>query len=697
MKPRRLMVSTGWTLDSGSRYYQVFSYGEIVTVTKGDDLLTAVASIVAVDASGKWFYDYSAERLYVDVGGAPGSHDIVSTYELYVATSAVTWYRDPLSESSREAFFEPVITKSPKIETSSRDILHGFMPTASSSLSIFNQDQMYNRHVYDSSFSDADVDLYHWAGEDLEVENISLFYKGSCKDVRFSDEAIDIQVTNRLGILDKTLRNNNSFGLNGATNIFNTTAYPNLDPSAINRPVRICYGMADGVVPVNVDYGRSNSEAKFNRVWIATSSVTEQAFVQRPPVSPSSTTTRTYVPDPSGFRVGDAIFLNRGSFEGAEILAVNNTSAPYYLDHTAFSTPATNSMLVGRYFIGRLVLLKGGREYLLYPEVHYTIEVKTFYKNGIGSEIIGYNFGFRLNSNLESILGLGSDYIQPGDEIYARVYGAVPTWTLGGNLFGEKSASTMSMTNGIAIIYDMLRSAGILESEIDTTTFLDLYDEIGDEIGGMFPKDSTMDMPTYKDAIGEILATLFCHMELNSDNKWTLKQIGPLGANDKTISSSEILKKSFKYDFSYRDVITDVLVEYAYRQRAPQNGAYGGLNSQIVRSSSERSKRLHKLENQSTFKSLHLFSGEAQVYADRLLKTFFDRRGSVRLSGKLSLMPVKLGDTVTIKREKLPGFDYSAGTEQERSFRVTSVSSSLEGVSLELDDQKGIEDNSATW
>jgi hypothetical protein len=56
-----------------------------------------------------------------------------------------------------------------------------------------------------------------------------------------------------------------------------------------------------------------------------------------------------------------------------------------------------------------------------------------------------------------------------------------------------------------------------------------------------------------------------------------------------------------------------------------------------------------------------------------------------------------VGVNYQVTRDHLPGFEYSFEAENQRTMNLVEVQKDLSSVSLVLDDQKGVSDNSGDW
>lgn len=678
IKPRRLAASASWSLVSGNIYKQSFDWGQVVKVKSNDTELTE--DTTTAPTSNKWYWDSLTNYLYINIGADPSTYDITCTYEIYVGTYDAHWYKIPTDDTSRTVYYEPLITRSPDVKLTSSDALFGFMPTQSSTINLSNASHLFEYHTYDSSFNMADIDIYHWLG-DLLVANLKLIFKGICKDVKYSDKDVTVSIYDRNDVFNKNYRNP-SGGL-----VYTLTAFPQLDPTFENRTIRRVFGMVEGFIPVNIDYVKDNPPTTVNRSWLVCNRPINLSDIsnitQTVPSSPSSSATRTYIPDASGFNIGDTVWLDKASDNFVTVTDVNRTG-DNYIEHELIIAHCVAGDLVKRLFVGNVVIYKDNLEYRpLYGRDY------SFYDDDTN-----YVIGIHFDSTMESNLGMTS-HLQPSDQIFCRVYGEKNHVTLGGSPLGSDSSIAGNLTSAVAILFQLAKECGLEESEIDLTAFTSLISSVTDEISFAIPKNINNEFPTYKEIMIEILSTLLLKIFINNDNKWSFYQTALLGSVYKTIEDNEIIADSFGYDFGYGDLITDVFVEYAYRE-VSEKLQYGG-SVLTVSASNARSKRLHSLEKQKTFKSLHFIQSEAQKLCDRLLYVLSERSGILKLSTKNRFFDTLLGDVIKVKRARLPGFIYDKDTDREKTFNVVSSSKSIKEINLELDDQKGIEDNAGSW
>lgn len=675
--PRRQVTGT-WSNPSGTRYTIVFDFGEIVELTLDGVTQTKASSDALI--GGTWFYDTDTSTLLFDDSSTnPNSTGyFVGSYELYLGTFDAHFNRDPADNTSRVVYYEPLIVKAPAILQSVSDVLFGFLPSQTSNISLSSVTQYFQRHVHESSFNLASIKLYHYLGE-LITDNIKLVVDGLCGNLKYNDTTFEISIFDTNQIFDVEFRH-----LSGES-YYAVSDFANLDPNSEAQTVRKVYGVVDGFIPVNIDYNSATPTTSNNRTWACINPATDLgSFSGTVLSSPSSTATVTYVAQAVGnFRVGDSVWIDSASGSGFDEFVIVTAVGANFIQHAAVTNVASNPDVVKRSFVAKVTIVQNtvaytalyGRDYLEYTDLTPNVA------------------GFTFQSTLEANLSIPNT-IDPTNTVFARVYGNTNTNTLGGGSFG----STGVLTSPTVIIWELLKSyLGLEESQLNTTSFTNLEASTVDEISMAIPASAKDDFPNFRSLLNEIFQTMLIKFSYDDDNKYKIEQTGPLSLQDKAIEDDEILKNSFKYFYDYSDIISDVIVEYSRSEVNQRNEIGGELSYLSVRSESTIAERLHLIKKQRTFRSLHRDTASAEILARRLRYALGDRKGMVQFLTKNRFFDTEINDRIDVVREKIPGFEFESGTNRTRSGSVISTSKTLNQIQVNLDDQKGIEDNSGSW
>lgn len=670
MKPRRL-ITAAWTNVSGNIYRQSFTLGQVVALL--DDGVARTEAASSSVGANEWFYDVDTSMLFINIGGDPAMSEVIVTYEIYFGTFDAHWYRDPLDDESRVVYYEPLVTKSPQITNSTSNLLFGFMPTFAGSITISNATKLLQEHVYASSFNYADILIYHYLDE-LTVDNTKLVLRGFCRDIESTDNDVTFSILDATSFFETQYRNP------VGPSFYSTSMFPSLDPQYQARPLRRVFGVVEGFVPVNIDYVATGGVSSDNRRWVCLPDDTNTGTVSTTvKASPASTTTRTYLTSVTGFRVGDSWWNRTSTAKYGKISVVGAD----YIEHDALGVACSSGDTIERSFVGIIHIRQSNVIYELWYGRDYQEYIDST------NHVIGFD--------LDSIIPPANE-LSPSDLIvYCRIYGHPLAETISAAPFGAVSTTTGNDTNSAVILYHLLKTClGLTEAQLNTDSFSDVEALLTDEIGFAVPKNSTEDFPTYKDLIIEICQSSLLKFFLDFDNTWKVAQTGPLGAVTKTIEDDEILIDSFLYTINYQEILSLVLVDYAHRQVSAL-GEPSGLGVSTVTATSTIAENLHNVSKQKSFKSLHFVEADAQTLADRLSFYFGDRRGVCRINTKNRFFDTDLDHVINVTRSRLPGFEFDTDTDRDREFAVESTQKSLNGVLIDLDDQKGIQDNEGDW
>lgn len=670
LKPARRVTS--WTLDTGAVYYNDFSLGTVVGVASdGVDFTDGGSSSLS---ASEFYYDFNAQRLYIRMPSDvdPNSNGfIVVTYEIYTSTLDAHFNRIPTDDTSELVYFDPVISKTPVISQDLTSVNFGFLPVQSTSISINNSEHFLEQHLFDSSFNNKDVEVYHWLG-DLQTDNIKLVMRGNMSNVDYNETTVNIRIFDSFETFENELRP-------PGTDFLSVDDFPNIDPNKDNEPIRMIYGFVDDFQLVNISYLDDEPTTSDNREWYVRGDGSNTCELSRT-VGTGSTVSRTELDDATGFIVGDSVWFDRaaGTDEYFRITAVDYDNN--WIEHADLASPMTSGDTCKRGTVGYVDLYEGDTVY----EAQYG---RDWTESTVGAQDI---IKITLDTNLETELSIPNTLLG-AQRILARIYGKRNDVQLSASAFGSDSAKSDNLTLLPVILLDVLKAnAGILEANINTASFTQLLVDNTDEIGFSSPKtDGGGSHAKIKDIIADLLKSGFAKLYLDDDLKWAVSQTLPISGTPEDIDFEEIIDGSFRYSFDYKDIDSDFVVEY--------RPTGDNSESKSVKSSSNVAAYLHGVSSTRTEKSLHLFSEGASLMANRMAFVFGDQSGKVTLNSKNKFFDNVLNDKINIKKIKLPGFAYDGETVNEKTMVLESISKGLRSVTMTLTDQKGIEDNSGEW
>lgn len=662
---------SSWTLFSGSTYQNTFNYGFVVDVKYDGTSLTQGSSSSLTDS--QWYFDNDTKTLYIFAPGGvdPNSNGFITVYfELYWGTVDAHWFRDPTDINSEDAYFDPIISFAPSIRNTAREITFGFLPIKSTSITLNNAEHELEERLYNVSFSNKEIKIYHWLGEKLDAANINLVMRGKMSNVDYSDTTVSIEIFDPVEEFEKEFRH-------GTVNFINDTDFPNADPSYLTRPIPYIYGVVDDHVPINVDFVEEEPTTSDNRDWLIRGD-SDNLYPKSAVVQAGATGTSCVVDDITGFKVDDSIKFNKTTPEYRHIRTIDYGTNTITYDSLASGAPALNDT-IERGTIGNFDITKGGKLFRAQFGRDWTESVDAPTKTVI----------VNLSTSLESNLGM-TENLAPGDQIGCRVYGKQNNVTLGGSPFGGEDTKLGNLTALPVILFDILVNfLGLPESEINTSSFTTLLGDTTEPIGFAIPKNRDSNFPKYKDLILDIIKSGFVKFYPDFSMLWKVTQTKPIGTISKSLDSEEILDKSIKYKFDYKDIASDFVVKYGFQEVSN--------NFKQVSQSSDIAKYLHEVTKSLTVESLHIFEEDAQLLADRLAFVFGDQQGEIKLDLKGRFFDEIIDSDLTVNRTRLPGFEFDKDIERSRNFSIIDIDKSLRQVRLIMTDQKGIEENSADW
>lgn len=666
LKPARIV--TGWVNVSGNVYYASFDYGNVIEMTNNGVTMTADTS--TSPASGRYYFDYDNNKVYINVS-TPTSKTFVATYEIYVGTIDANWYRVPTDDTTRVVYYEPFVIKSPEIKASISSSIFGYMPTQSTSIELSNAEHNFEYHVHDSSFNKRQIDVYHCVANptnifEFDTENCKLLLAGNMGNVSYDGDKINITINDRSDYFDKEYRN-----LRGSS-FFTSTEFANLDPTAEGNPIRGVFGYVPKIKCTNIDYVENGTTSN-NRNWIVCGDWAGNNYIYKTvSAAPASTTTRTYIDTVTGIQVGDTCKIDKTTDEYVTVTAVGVG----YIDHTTLvSGAASSGDQVFFYSPSTVYIIQDGKQFTLTYGTHYIADVFS-----------SYYLRISLTSGVEAALGM--ETLTGREEMYARVYGKDNYVTLNATPFGSNSSPWRGLTNAAVIMVDMIQRSGVSDSSIDATTFGTIKD-LALEVGFAVPDQSTGSFPHYKSIINNILQSWLLKLSITTDGKWKLEQMAPMTTSDIDTDDTEILRGSFSYEFDYSEILSSVRIRYQIQE-------LNNLSFSKV-ATSNTATRLHKVSKDEIIDTYLLNSSDAETIANRIMYYRGDRSGIIKLKVKNKFFNTEINDTVQVSREKMPGYAYTEGTDRTRLGSVLDIDKNSKHITILLDDQKGVQDNSGSW
>lgn len=703
----RLRV-TGWETIDSFKWQNIFTRGYVTRVWRqyrNDDGFTRRDSPDDFVGGDEFSYDHETKTLVVGYPtfNTPDTEDypgITVEFEIPIADYSMCAPRDPLDPSSEYVEWHGGLSEVPLAQNGSSDSLYGFYPLNQSAINIINSDGALNEILYAASFNLALVKAYIFVDHDAEKAMrkslVRQVFLGYTQDLRWRGPSVQISCTDFFRFFDRAY---SSLSLR-----FDSTNFPDVEPHNPNSLaagqyewyVRRVIGMVDGFRPVNISYDASPATNK-NRDWIThLSDGNPGNVVHVMDAAAANTNTRTYFVDTPTYNVGDWVRLNHASgVRYTEVEAVNR--ALKYIEHEPLTRTVVAAENVQRSYIGRIIVEdSNGQAWWLRPFADFTPTADTV----AGVDILG----FLMADNWEAALGFtdnGGVFDPAIHKVCVRVYGTIDPSTFSG---GSDPVSAVVPQGGIAaqaveMLYRLISDSGFDVADIDQNTF-EFVGPDSHALGMAIPPahDQIDSFPTYKDLISQVLDSMLWRLsfiENDDEVKLGLAAVGPFIAAAEA-SANEQKHSGLEYSHEYGDVYKKVTLQYFKRDEV-QIGL-DDLGPLFAVAESDSAKDLHFSTKEWSGLILQYDTAQAQKIADRLSYALGDRRGIYRtvLDAEF-ILQASLGRSLELIRQQLPGFAFTYGTDRARQLAIIEVQKSTRGVSITLEDQKGIQDHSGEW
>lgn len=675
---------------SGVVYSTPFSFGRVHSVSGDGSAYTKASSQSLSD--GAFFYDVASETLYIVASGGVFSETyVIAEFDVFLSDQGGYWHADPTDAATETVYFKPLLVKEPELQASLSDVIFGFIPSSSSSMEVSNDGDEFWQMLYYSSFNLADFSCFHLLGE-LAVENIKRISYGRCGNISVTDETWSLQCVDRYGLLDIAFQGtkDNTIADLTSAKLVTTDETPNVDPRFVGRPYREIFGQVHGAPLINVDYNDTAPTTSNNRKWRVNGAGAFTGFNLGYQVAAGGSATKTYLAGLSAIPneiTNSRVFFDRasGTDEYPIITGAGHDGGGYYITHLALGGGAMAALdVVHRHpYIQRLYVRQNQIDYEAYPVRDYS------WFTGTGITRITQFGQITFGAGLEASLVL-PDTLSPNDTVYASLRRGV-TQVVGSTTLGAGAGNLAAIIASI-----LVNQAGISASDLDEASFAAIDSALNDVAGFSVPATTSDDFPDIKSVIAQLLLTGMLRLFINANQKWELGKVGPLEASVASVDKDTIKANSFQASFEYNDLISDVVIEYGFRE-VPADPFISTSGFSRTSSSNELTRLLHRVSKQKTFQSLHDNSTNAKKLADRLSYILGDRLGKIAFDQYNELLTSDIGNAIDLVRDRIPGFAYVSNATQTRSASLIEIKKSSRGVGVTLDDQKGIQDNGGAW
>lgn len=691
LRPRRKV--TAWTSMGGVIYRAPFSFGyiESVWIQFGVNLTRAAsASVIA----GEFYYDHYNGYLYVGSVVDPTAVGRFVEYELNLSTQYFRGPRDPLDATSQVVDWQPYLQFGPSPQNGSRDTLYGFNPLVQSSLTILNAGGWLNPHLHESSFRLSVVKTWLMANSNYDQararSDIKQTFLGYLSDVlTISSKVASFSCVDFFGFLDRQTSHLK----------FTTALAPNCEPNACTSGaewlVRKIRGRVERLRPVNVDYQKTPDVAK-NRDWVVMEEIPggdEATYTLSVDHLAANTATKTFFTTTPPFMAGDAFAMtNDGVTRYSTVVLVDYVNK--WVTHGDFSGRTITALdNCTRYWIGSVSIVRDdGTVYQLMPS-------RDFQRGyGILATLPADTMGIILVDDFEAAVGMASPFNPASDKIYCTIYGQKTTDTYSDAVTPVGAASDYGGADSSpeALLYWLLTLSGMDPELIDENSLQNAGSDNDAPLGLAIPQNfSDTDAPTYKEMIQLVLQSALWRLGFVAYGNEVKIGIAPtqpfVAGGDYDVD--ELDHRSMEYEHDYGSTYLQVRIPFNKKE-------YLGVTEaqEYKLGSNDLARDLHLATRTLVLESLHYRTDDAEVLKDRLVFAVSDRRAFYKFVLEQRFIDkTNIGATYDLTRQDLPGFEFVPGTNRTRQLAAIEVVKSSLGVTLVLEDQKGIQDNSGSW
>lgn len=622
-----------------------------------------------------------------------------TTQTVYLCSRGIGWFNTPnLDETggATQVFWNGMIAEPIEIRRSVPDGFTGFVPVEVSPLVINLDGEVFEPYLARISWKASTVEIWECVGN-LETDNVSKVFTGRLGDATWTDTQLTVSMTDNAVLLE----------VQATTPAIDKEA--GHDPKFHGRAMPYIFGDTGWVRGVVLDYKGDSPTTSDNRKWAfcAEASSGKVAIQVASIVSGNK-----FQPTTASHR--RLVGANNSPANGNQIDRVQRTTGG-----------ATNSNVQDSDSTG---ITLGGSSSVGNVWTRNTIQTLVFYKlDGSttkatqeigGTHVSEANYDSMVCAELAStfdasILGLGGA-LNPDDWlVLARLRGPADAVTIDGTFLDPDEDHNGNFTAAQAIVWMLENAGGFATTDFDLASFQALMAARGSEAVNMVePYDSTEPLISLRDCVGRLLAKATAIAFFNANGKLVVKPRAAFGTADYSVTDSDIVGEP-----EFFVVNTDVAkvqnpIQGAMLVSGPNNSRSSPLTTDPISENLDDGDRAKALQTGTVY-TWNEALGFAEISTFEVGATVDEEFEGIRRAGDFYSFPrlgVKLtlggefldlepGDVIEIQRERLPGFSYVAGTIRSKKFFVTSVTRADGFVTIEGDDQAGVEwyKNESRW
>lgn len=644
VKPRFHMVANGnatrsFTLGRPTRIFRIPSTIDITLFPREDS---------SFDLETDW--DDDAQEITLP----GGSLDYLIEYELFFATTDLVWHREPTDETTRFVQWQGLLLNTPTVTARADDQARGFTPSFSGQLIIEQVDYELSQHVFDSSFNDIEVDLYHvFDPLNLKPENVSLLIKGVGGNIEISNDQFRLRVFDKLKRLERNL-SHISYDVFEETFNVQFSQFPvlvdNNAPGTFDVPPYI-FGTIVRLLPINCDWNSTPSTSD-NRIWFC------------------------------GMALAD---YSSGS-----------VTTPYK-----------------RFPVVTKVEIWDGSTWTTISASDYTVSASTSY-GGTDGAVAAFPVFVELSATAESNASIGT-FDPATDFVRVEMKGPDGHWQIKGGFYEDyQSGNSVSadlkaeLPNDCppCILLNTLLDLNILElDEVDEDSWDSVRKNLADNYitpaayispeasggaddgngGGSATVISFQPAESAKNMTQRLLNMGLLRLYVNNVGKIAVSIIEPMPDDpDHKILEAECLE-TLSMSVDYQDIRSFVTTQdnLISDKNGSQTTTIGGIDTEV---------RVHRRDDGSgvTVKAAPAISAALLLDNYQSILSYPKYRGQITLDH--TWFHVNIGDIVEYFSKRIPGEKFD-GTEKSAKYVVVGYEKRPDRITLTLDPQPGVEEN----
>ncbi len=306
----------------------------------------------------------------------------------------------------------------------------------------------------------------------------------------------------------------------------------------------------------------------------------------------------------------------------------------------------------------------------------------TWIKNALQST---YHEVLEVVSDTEAVLRTAPAYTASGNaryksvEVFDEDSDVLSCDLIGATEDGLKSG--VWIKTAAQMVKDLLSRAG-LSADVDAASFTEASETAPEKLGAVFPRGySDTRVPSFRDAINEINASVFGELVLTPDFKYAYRVLSPERSPDsaKRFIPADALGWSIK---SQSDkIVGTVRLEYL---RKEYDTSSDKETSEFVEYSNGDAVYLARSTKVHEQKSLIVDAVDAEIVCQRWAFLFSVALSFVKFATKLQGARLQVGDQINFQHPKL--FERFGSTDLRKIGAIVAVSKSGEGSTIEFED-----------